>query len=584
MALTSNDSFMIIEDPPVKRSTPVYLFYQYARSICPTISFALLIKLYIIYQEDPDLYESESKPWQKALNRHPEIKNTTKHIKNIGHIFQQMTIELSGCSDREVIEGFRTKAETTGTGFEISFLFSHLLNITAGTKRLVIQPTLEILDVINAHSEENTYTFLVSKELLPLYKKMFPRFTFYFRLSDIKSKFDIVVYLYRAYTQKPPSFSRNLMEGIFSLCSVNSTVFLLIPERRWFQKSKSHWCSLLNIHHQFSINQLYVLPSAYCATKKKDDSKKTKRLLMILSSTPSDQAELIILKEKNQNIYIPKKPYALFSASYLLSAKCSLCTLYRDYTKSLKKKKNHTPHWTYEYAPGILLFFTVDNDTIRVRYNFSKGKNTNYHGKTIHTTDEAVAFLERFPFIPDVSKILIPHIKKTIHKTPACAIKTIWYGLSDEFSKKHKEANKELRSLFSKDHPAITVTPEGVQDRKFLPDKTIKHFDLDKSSFSALCPATATRLDYQNAIGALFPDKCWQDLPVKIYDSLNTFLSYASYCGIDVQVKPIEILLSAVSNRLSSRQSEVTEQLNKTTYSIEENKSLNNWMFQKGGE
>ena len=583
MDLTSNDPFMIMEDPPVKRSTPVYLLYQYARSIYPTISFALLIKLYTIYQEDPDLYESEPKPWKTALEKHPELKKPTQHIKNIGHIFQQMTIDLSGCSDREVIEGFRTLAETTGTGFEISFLFSHLLNTTAGVRRLVIQPTLEILDIINAHSEESTYTFLVSKELLPLYKKMFPQFTFYYRLSDIKSEFDIVVYLYRAYTQKPPSFPRHFMEDIFSLCSDNSTVFLLIPEKQWFQKSKFHWGSLLNLYHKISINKLIVLPSTYFITKKKDDSKKPKRLLMILSSTPSDQAELIILKHKNLNVYIPKKPYALFPACYLLSAKSSLCQIYNDYIMSLKKKIN-TPHWTYEFAPGILLFFTVDNNTIRVHYNLSKGKNTSYHEKTVHTTDEAIAFLECFPFIPDVSEILIPHIKKIIYKTPACAIKTIWYGLSDEFGKKHKEANKELQSLFSKVHPDITVTPEAIQNRKFLPDKTNKLYALDESSFSALCPATATRLDYQNAISALFPKKNWQDLPVKLYESLNIFLSYASDCGIDVQVKPVEALLSSVSNRLSSRQYEVTAQLNKTTYSIEERKRLNNWMFQKGGE
>ena len=90
MDLTSNDPFMIMEDPPVKRSTPVYLLYQYARSIYPTISFALLIKLYTIYQEDPDLYESEPKPWKTALEKHPELKKPTQHIKNIGHIFQQM--------------------------------------------------------------------------------------------------------------------------------------------------------------------------------------------------------------------------------------------------------------------------------------------------------------------------------------------------------------------------------------------------------------------------------------------------------------------------------------------------------------
>lgn len=583
MALTSNDSFMIIEDPPVKRSTPIYLFYQYARSICPTISFALLIKLYIIYQEDPDLYESESKPWKAVLYRHPELKEKTQHIKNIGHIFQQMTIELSECSDREVVEGLRTVAEMVGTGFEISFIFSYLINIASGKKRLVIQPTLEILDVISSHSEDNTYSFLVSEELLPLYQKMFPRFNFYCQLSEITSLYDIVVYLYRAHTQKPPSFPRQFMEGILSLCSVTSTVFLIIPEKRWFQKSKSHWRTLLNLFHQISINKLYVLPSAYCKTKEKDDSVKTKRLLMILSSTPSDQTELIILKHKNPNMYIARKPTALFSICGLLSAESSLNKLYTDYTDSLKKKKTHI-HWLYEYAPGLFLHFTVDNNTIRVHYNFSKGKNTNYHGKTVRTTDEAIAFLERFPFIPDISEILIPYVKKMIYKTPACAIKTIWYGLSDEFSKKHKEANNELRSLFSKNHPAITVTQEAKQDRKFLPDKSTKRFVLDESSFSALCPATATRLDYQIALSELFPNKSWQDLPVKLYESLNTFLSYASDRGIDVQVKPIEALLSSVSNRLSSRQSEVTEQLNKTTYSIEESKRLNDWMFQKGGE
>lgn len=581
MDLTLSDSCMIIQDPPVKKTTPIYLFYQYARSIYPTISYGLIIQLYTIYQEDPDLYESEPKPWRTVTAKHPEMKKRTQHIQNIGHIFQQMAIELSGCSDREVVEGFRTTEEMVGTGFEISFLFSDLLNKADGIKRLIIQPTLEILDVINSHPEENTYHFLVSKELLPLYKKMFPQHAFYCQLSDIKSKYDVVVYLYRAYTKKPPSFPRQFIEDIISLCSANSTVFLLLPEKQWFQKSKSHWCSLLNLYHQININKLIVLPSAYSITKEKADSKKTKRLLMILSSTPSDQAELIILKHKIPNMYIPKKPYALFPACYLLSAKSSLCNIY-DYTMSLKKEKINTPHWTYEYAPGILLLFTVDNNTIRVHYNFSKGKNTSYHGKTVHTTDEAIAFLESFPFIPDVSEILIPHIKKIIYKTPACAIKTIWYGLSDEFGKNHKEANKELQSLFSKDHPAITVTPEAVQDKKFLPDKSNKRFALDESSFSALCPAMATRLDYQNAISALFPNKSWQDLPVKLYESLNTFLSYASCRGIDVCVKPLEELLFSVSNRLSNRQAEVPEQLNKTTYSIEESKRLNAWMFRKG--
>lgn len=584
MELTSNDPIMIIQDPPVTRSTPIYEFYKYAKSLHPTISFSLLIKLYNIYKEEPDLYESEPKPWKAALTRHPELKKITQHLKYIGHIFQQMTIELSGCSDREVVGGLRSVAEMTETGFEISFIFSHLLNSTSGKKCLIIQPTLEILDVINSNLKGNSYSFLVSEELLPIYQKMFTQFTFYSLPSEIKSHFDIVVYLYRAHTQTPPSFPSQFMEGLFSLCSVNSTVFLMVPEKRWFQKSKSHWRSLLDLFHQISINKLYVLPSAYCKTKKKDDSAKTKRLLMILSSTPSDQAELIILKHKNPNMYISRKPTALFSICSLLSAKSSLNNLYTDYTDSLKKKNIYTPHWLYEYAPGVFLFFTVDNNTIRVHYNFSKGKNTSYHQKTVRTIDEAIAFLELFPFIPDISETLIPYVKKMIYTTPACAIKTIWYGLCDEFSKKHKHANNELRSLFSKNHPVITVTQEAKQDRKFLPDKSNKRFTLDESSFSALCPATATRLDYQKAIGALFQNKCWQDLPVKLYESLKIFLSYASDCGIDVQVKPVEALLSSVSNRLSSRQSEVTEQLNKTTYSIEERKSFNDWMFQKGGE